>query len=82
MATDAKCVQIDFEVCELTALTNMSAHAIPPNHFRIGHSGKHVVISDELCLHFFEMHIMMPNVVKITMAMKLIALMDFTLPSC
>ena len=59
----------------------MSAHTIPHNHLEIGYNGKHILISDQLILHILQVHMSMPEVVKVTLDMVVIATMDFTPPS-
>ena len=56
----------------------MSACAIPHSHPKIKYSMKHTYISNQLYLHFFQMYMKMPKVVKVTVAMMVISSMDFS----
>ena len=66
MVTDAKCGQTVFKVCKLTTSTKLSAHAITFYHLEIGYSGKCILISNERYLHFFQIHMKMSIVLKVT----------------
>ena len=60
----------------------MSVCSLPHTHCEIGYNVKHTVISDELYLHFFQMHRNLPEVVADMMVKMMIAIMDFAVLSC
>ena len=60
----------------------MSTYAITFKNLVIGYSAKTLSLVMNCMCTFFQMDMKMPNVVKTTMAMMVIVIMGFTLPSC
>ena len=80
-ATVAKYVQSVFEVHKFTTSTKISASALPYNHLENGYS-ENTFTSDELYLHFFQMHMKIPIVLRVTVNMMMIGIMNFAVPFC
>ena len=82
MAIEVKGTHSVFGVHKLTTFTKTSQLVFPHNHFETGYSGKHSLIKDELYLYFFNVHITMPRIEKVTMVLTVSDVIDLSLPLC
>ena len=83
MAINAKYAQLVFEHHKLTILTKMSALDVLHNHLAARYNWKHILINNQLHLHFLQMqNTWMHVVVTMTMAVMVISIMDSIVLSC
>ena len=61
---------------------NLSVVGIPHNDLEAWYNGNHTLINGSFIVTFSQIHISMPIVITMIMAMMAIAIVDFTVPSC